>query len=177
MNQVTGPVRVERVRHTTHKPIERTGFVHYRPGCLCRECPNFLSCRLAVEPIAVVSRDEEVDEPKWVPVNSEATERVIKVLKEHPEGLTVRQLSIATGVSARHVYRIVKALRAQGVVKKLYELRREKIIDTRLRHYETTEIAHRYVLSGPETSRSADLSSLETRKVQGQHVISSEKVV
>jgi len=169
MSQVSGPVRV---KHTTHKAVERNGFMHYRPGCLCHECPNFLSCRLAVEPVALVARDDKADKPKWIPVNSEATEKVIKVLREHPEGLTVRQISIMSGISARHVYRIVKALRAQGVVKKLYELRREKIIDTRLRHYETTEIAHRYVLTGPETAQSMDLSSLATH----QPVISTDKL-
>ena len=163
---------MSRVKHTTHKAIEKNGFMHYRPGCLCHECPNFLSCRLAVETIVVVEKEEKAEKPKWVPVNSEAVERIIKVLKEHPEGLTVRQLSIMSGISARHVYRIMKALRFQGVVKKLYELRREKIIDTRLRHYETTEIAHRYVLSGPETSQSTDLSSLETRKAQNMDLSS-----
>ena len=73
------------------------------------------------------------------------------MLKAHPEGLTVRQISVLTGISARHVYRVVKALRAQGVVRKLWELRKERIVDTRRRHYETTEIAHRYVLTEPAT--------------------------
>jgi DNA-binding transcriptional ArsR family regulator len=95
--------------------------------------------------------DNHNDKPEWTPKYSEAVKRVIEVLKVHPEGLTVRQIALAIGISVRHAYRIMKVLRANGVVKKLYELRKEKVIDTRLRHYETVEIAHRYVLTGPET--------------------------
>jgi DNA-binding transcriptional ArsR family regulator len=95
--------------------------------------------------------DNQNDKPEWIPKYSEAVKRVIEVLKVHHEGLTVRQIAFITGISARHVYRIMKVLRANGVVKKLYELRKEKIIDTRLRHYETVEIAHRYILTEPET--------------------------
>jgi len=73
--------------------------------------------------------------------------RVLEVLRVTPGGMTVRELSIATGLTARHIYRIVKVLRKMGKIKKLWDLRREKIIDTRLRHYELTEIAHRYVIS------------------------------
>jgi hypothetical protein len=152
-----------RVKHTTHAARDPNGFVHYKEGCLCQECPHFLSCRLSVETIAVgeyqskaINHDIQDDKfngekgegKAWVPTEgSEATKKVIEVLKRHPEGLTVRQISILTGVSARHVFRIVKALHRKGAVKKLWELRREKIITTDLRHFETTEIAHRYVLT------------------------------
>jgi len=34
-----------------------------------------------------------------------------------------------------------------GRVKKLWQIQREYIIDTMKRHYKTTEIAHRYVIS------------------------------
>jgi len=131
-------------------------FKHVKQGCLCSKCQHFFSCRLALEMIASVRTNDMIDnhndKPEWIPKYSEAVKRIIEVLKAHPEGLTVRQISLITGISVRHVYRIMKALRANGVVKKLYELRREKIIDTRLRHYETVEIAHRYILTGPETS-------------------------
>jgi Fe2+ or Zn2+ uptake regulation protein len=121
-----------------------------------------LKCRLSTETIAVGeyprtaierdNRDDKFDGKRtWRPTeSSEATKKVIELLKQHPEGLTVRQISILTGVSARHVYRIVKALHAQGVLKKMWELRREKIITTDRRHIETTEIAHRYVVAGEE---------------------------
>jgi predicted transcriptional regulator len=146
------------VKHTTHAPKDGSGFVHYKEGCLCHYCPHYLKCRLSVEVVAVgeyprttIERDNRDDKSngrlKWTPTeSSEATKRVIELLKQHPEGLTVRQISILTGISARHVYRIVKALHAQGVLKKLWELRREKIITTDKRHIETTEIAHRYVV-------------------------------
>jgi predicted transcriptional regulator len=95
------------------------------------------------------NRDDKFDGKKaWRPTEgSEATKKVIELLKQHPEGLTVRQISILTGISARHVYRIVKALHREGVLKKMWELRREKIITTDKRHVETTEIAHRYVIT------------------------------
>jgi predicted transcriptional regulator len=146
------------VKHTTHAPRDGSGFVHYKEGCLCHYCPHYLKCRLSVEVVAVgeyppkaIERDNRDDKSgnkkAWTPTKgSEATKKVIEVLKQHPEGLTVRQISILTGISARHVYRIVKALHGQGVLKKLWELRREKIITTDRRHIETTEIAHRYVV-------------------------------
>jgi len=130
-------------------------FKHVKQGCLCHKCQHFFSCRLALETIAFDRTndmiDNQNDKPEWIPKRSEAVKRIIEVLKVHPEGLTVRQIALITGLSVRHVYRIMKVLRANGVVKKLYELRKEKIIDTRLRHYETVEIAHRYILTGPET--------------------------
>jgi predicted transcriptional regulator len=118
-----------------------------------------LKCRLSTETIAMGeypltaierdNRDDKFDGKKaWRPTEgSEATKKVIELLKQHPEGLTVRQISILTGISARHVYRIVKALHREGVLKKMWELRREKIITTDKRHIETTEIAHRYVVA------------------------------
>jgi len=147
------------VKHTTHAPKDPNGFVHYKEGCLCHYCPHYLKCRLSVEVLAVgeypstaidrdIRDDKKGEEKMWVPTEgSEATKRVIELLKQHPEGLTVRQISILTGVSARHVYRIVKALHRKGAVKKLWELRREKIITTDKRHIETTEIAHRYAIA------------------------------
>jgi len=143
--------RVTRVRHTTHIATEKDGFVHYRPGCLCHECPNYNDCRLITETLAkgpVIPGDTR-DDMMWMP-KTETTpgmEKILTALKVNPDGMTVRQLSIATGMSARHVHRLVKVLRKRGIIKKLWELRREKIVDTRLRHYETTEIAHRYVIS------------------------------
>jgi predicted transcriptional regulator len=151
------------VKHTTHAPRDGSGFVHYKEGCLCHYCPHYLKCRLSVEVLAVgeypstsIERDNRDDKsnekPKWTPTEgSEATKKVIELLKRHPEGLTVRQISILTGISARHVYRIVKALHQRGVLKKLWELRREKIITTDRRHIETTEIAHRYAIVGAVT--------------------------
>jgi IclR helix-turn-helix domain. len=107
-----------RVKHTTHLPVDRSGFVHYKKHCLCQECVHFLECRLSINTITIKDLDIGPDtKPKWIPVSSEATEKIINVLKEHPEGLTVRQISILTGISARHVYRVVKALHAQGLVK------------------------------------------------------------
>jgi len=142
--------RVTRVRHTTHIPVERDGFVHYRPGCLCHECRNYNDCRLISETLAkgpVIAGDTR-DDGMWVP-KTETTpgmRKVLRALSTAKDGMTVRQLSIATGISARHVHRLVKVLRKRGLIKKLWELRRERIVDTRLRHYETTEIAHRYVI-------------------------------
>jgi predicted transcriptional regulator len=147
------------VKHTTHTPRDGSGFVHYKEGCLCHYCPHYLKCRLSVEVVAVgeyqskaIERDnrddKSHDKKAWRPTeSSEATKKVIELLRQHPEGLTVRQISILTGISARHVYRIVKALHAQGLLKKLWELRREKIITTDKRHIETTEIAHRYAIA------------------------------
>jgi len=157
---VTGPMTSTlMVKHTTHAPRDGSGFVHYKEGCLCHYCPHYLKCRLSVEVVAVGeyqskaidrdNRDDKSHERKtWTPSeSSEATKKVIELLRQHPEGLTVRQISILTGISARHVYRIVKALHREGILKKLWELRREKIITTDMRHIETTEIAHRYVVT------------------------------
>jgi len=142
---------MNRPKHTTHVPVERSGFIHYRPGCLCHECINYNDCRLATETLAkgpVIPGDTR-DDRMWIPKRNmtPGMSRILEVLHVTRDGMTVRQLSIATGLSARHVYRLVKVLRKRGLIKKLWELRRERIVDTRLRHYETTEIAHRYVIS------------------------------
>jgi len=140
-----------RSKHTTHMAVDKgTGFVHYRPGCLCHECPNYIGCRLATKPIMikdVIPGDKPDVNPVDIKTMSPGMKKVLEAIKSHPEGLTVRAISIATGVTARHVYRCVKKLRAAGLIKKLWELRHERILDTRLRFYETAEVAHRYVIS------------------------------
>jgi len=141
-----------RAKHTTHLAKNGDGFVHYREGCLCHECPNYEGCRLAHLPIAIGEYDNEIMSTSMTstsmsPEMTPAMTAVIKALLQNPEGLTVRQLSIKTGYSARHLYRVVKKLREYGFIKKLWELRKEKIISTDLKHYETTEIAHRYVVT------------------------------
>jgi len=78
----------------------------------------------------------------WTP----AMRRVYAAVRRAGDrGLTARELSVQLGISLRHVYRVLKALRERGLVKRLYQLRQEKVIDTRLKHHELTEIAHRYV--------------------------------
>jgi hypothetical protein len=74
-----------RVKHTTHLPVERSGFVHYKPGCLCHECVHFLNCRLSIETIAIkeepdirVDKSDSSDKSlvlSWTPKHSEATKR------------------------------------------------------------------------------------------------------
>jgi len=112
-------------------------------------CPNYFSCRLATAPVGrPVIREEAPKKPAWVPKRplTPAIRKVLKALGRHPKGLTVRELSIETGLSARHVRRVVKLLHHRGVLKKQYELRREAILKTDLTHVETTEVIHRYVL-------------------------------
>jgi len=147
-----------RSKHTTHTHRDReTGFVHYREGCLCHTCPNYLGCRLATSPLAIlsthdkpydISGDMTYQVTRWEPKKNmtPGLARVLAEIRAAPEGLTTRQIAIKTGLSARHVYRVVKVLRSRALIAKLWELRHEKILDTRLRFYETAEVAHRWVL-------------------------------
>jgi len=87
----------------------------------------------------------------WRPKSSGLTpamKKILALLKSHPDGLTVREIASRLGLSARHTYRCMSFLVTRGRVKKLWQIQREHIIDTMKRHYKTTEIAHRYVISG-----------------------------
>ena len=103
-----------------------------------------LAWRWLGRPVDASRQSTDVGEwrPKgWTP----AMRRVYDAILAAEEGLTPREISVKTGVSLRHVYRVLKVLRGMGLVKKLYQLRRESVIDTRLKHHQLTEIAHRYV--------------------------------
>jgi len=126
-------------------------FQHYRPGCLCQRCPHYFGCRVRSEVLVTrqdtghVTRDDI-----WRPKSSKLTpamKKILALLNRHPDGLTVREIASRLGLSARHTYRCMSFLVTCGRVKKLWQIQREYIIDTMKRHYETTEIAHRYVIN------------------------------
>jgi len=133
------------------------------------QCPNYFGCRLATKPVGKpVIRDEKPKPPSWVPRRiTWAMGKVLDALERHPEGLIVRELSMEMGLSARHLYRIMKFLHYSGLVKKQYELRREAILKTDLTHIETTEVIHRYVLVAPLVKSYANPGN---REAGGSHV-------
>jgi len=146
-----GVVRLMGSIHHRAPAKEKSGFVHYREGCLCQRCPHYFSCRVTLERIGE-RRDTRNDTrtDKWVPLSGQLTpamKKILELLRAHPEGYTARQIAAKLGLSARHTYRCMSFLVTKGFVAKIWQLQREKIIDTMLRHYETTEIAHRYVIS------------------------------
>jgi len=138
-----------RVRHVTHQAFSGK-FQHHKEGCLCHECPHYLSCRLSFRPVLRFPVTP-VDNVKPLDIKSKkltAAERlIIATLKSHVDGLNGRQISILTGLSRRHVTRCLKRLLARGIIKRIIEVRKEIILRTTLTHQEMVDIANRYILS------------------------------
>jgi len=143
---------MKRSIHHRSPAIEKSGFQHYRKGCLCQRCEHYFSCRMTSKIISSrLDTANDKDSSNWIPVSPGMTPAMLSILDQlkcHAAGLTVRELAAKTGYSARHIYRCVKILVSSGKIQKYWDLRREYIIDTMLRHYETTELAHRYVIPG-----------------------------
>jgi len=138
-----------RVRHVTHQAFSGK-FQHHKEGCLCHECPHYLSCRLSFRPV-LRTPDMPWDNDKPLDIKTEkltaAEKLIIEVLKSHVDVLNGRQISIRTGISRRHVTRCLKRLLARGIIKRIIEVRKEIILKTTLTHQEMVDIANRFVLS------------------------------
>jgi len=144
--------RSDKLRPVHHRAWPKSrSFQHYREGCLCHRCSHYMSCRIAQQTIAVQKPlVEEFNYPAmWFPKRSKispAMRRILDWLRQHKEGGTVREIALALGISARHAFRCLKVLQHHGLVKKLWELRKERILLTYGRQQDTCELIHRYVI-------------------------------
>jgi len=140
--------RLPPIHHPSNVPVEPSGFVHYKRGCLCHRCEHYFGCRVRADVVA--EREDPVSKaPTWLPKSSgltKAMREVIDVLFRTPEGMTARQLAAVTRHSTRHIYRVVRALDTMGYLKKVWQIQRELVFKTDGKTCVPVEVAHRYVL-------------------------------
>jgi len=108
-----------------------------------------LNCRLASATLRLLPEPNVRSKDRFlakIPKRlSKCERRILELLKRHPEGLTLRQISIRLGISARHAHRCLHRLHKRGLVNRLIDFRLEHIVRTDLKHSELVEVAHRWL--------------------------------